>query len=55
MESANIRQLDEILNPEHQKDLEIYQEGSPHTVHTGGSGFRRKGHAAHKQDDEKAM
>ena len=55
MESANIRQLDEILNPEHQKDLENYQEGSPHTVHTGGSGFWRKGHAAHKQDDEKAM
>ena len=26
-----------------------------HTVHTGGSGFRRKGHVAHKQGNEKAM
>ena len=26
-----------------------------HTVHTGGSGFRRKGHAIHEQGDEKAM
>ena len=54
-ESANVDQPDEFLNPEHQKDLENYQEGNLHTVHTGGSGFRRKGHAAHEQDDEKAM
>ena len=26
-----------------------------HTVHTGGRGFRRKGHAVHEQGDEKAM
>ena len=26
-----------------------------HDVHTDGSGFRRKGHVAHKQGDEKAM
>ena len=26
-----------------------------HTVHTDESGFRRKGHVAHKQGDEKAM
>ena len=36
-------------------DLENYQKGSLHTVHTGGSGFRRKGHAVHEQGDEKAM
>ena len=24
-------------------------------VHTGGSGFRRKGHAIHEQGDEKVM
>ena len=53
--SANVRQPNEFLNLEHQKDLENYQEGSPHTVHTGGSGFRRKGHATYEQDDEKAM
>ena len=34
-EFANVRQQDEFLNLEHQKDLENYQEGSPHTVHTG--------------------
>ena len=26
-----------------------------HTVHMGGSGFRRKGHVAHEQGDEKTM
>ena len=51
-ESANVRQQDEFLNLEHQKDLENHQEDSLHTVH---SGFRKKGHAAHEQGDEKAM
>ena len=37
-ESANVRQ----------QDRENYQEGNMHTVHIGGSGFRRKGHAAHE-------
>ena len=55
VESVNIRQQDEFLNLEREKDLENYREGSLHTVHTGGSGFRRKGHAAHEQGDEKAM
>ena len=55
MESANVRQQDEFLNLEREKDLDNYQEGSLHMVHTGGSGFRRKGHAVHEQGDEKAM
>ena len=54
-ESVNVREQDEFLNLEREKDLENYQEGSLHTVHTGGSGFRRKGHAIHEQGDEKAM
>ena len=54
-ESANVRQQDEFLNLECERDRENYQEGSVHTVHTGGSGFRRKGHVAHKQGNEKAM
>ena len=54
-ESANVRQQDEFLNLEREKGLENYQEGSLHTIHTGGSGYRRKGHVAHKQGDEKAM
>ena len=37
--SANIRQQDEFLNLEREKDWENYQEGSVHTTHTGGSGF----------------
>ena len=54
-ESANVRQQDEFLNLERERDRENSQEGSMHTVHTGGSGFRRKGHVAHEQGDEKAM
>ena len=54
-ESANIRQQDEFLNLERQRDQENYQKGSMHTVHTDGSGFQRKGHAAYEQGDEKAM
>ena len=47
-EFANVRQQDEFLNLEHERDRENYQEGSVHTIHTGGSGFRRKGHVAHE-------
>ena len=39
----------------HEKDLDNYQEGSLQTLHIGGCGFRRKGHAVHEQGDEKAM
>ena len=52
---ANVRQQDEFLNLERERDWENYQEGSVHTIHTGGSGFRRKGHVAHEQGDDKAM
>ena len=38
-ESANIRQQDEFLNLEREKNLENYQESSMHTVHIGGSDF----------------
>ena len=55
VELANILQQDELLNLEHQRDREDYQEGSMHDVHTDNSGFWRKSHAAHEQGDEKAM
>ena len=55
VESPNVRQQDEFLNLESERYRENYQEGSMHTVHTGGSGFRRKGHVSHGQGDEKAM
>ena len=45
----------DLHNLEHEKDLDNYQEGSLQTLHTGGSGFRRKGHAVDEQGDEKAM
>ena len=35
--------------------MDNQQEGSLQTLHTGGSGYRRKGHAIHEQADEKAM
>ena len=54
-ESANVRQQDEFLNLERERDRKNYQEGSVHIVHTGGSGFRRKGHVSHEQGNEKAM
>ena len=53
--SANIRQQDKFLNLERERDQVNYQEGSVHTVHTSGSGFRRKDHVAHEQGDDKAM
>ena len=55
VEFINVRQQDEFLNIEHEKDLENYQKGNLHTVHTGGSGFRRKCHVVHEQGDEKVM
>ena len=54
-ESANVRQQDKFLNLERERNRENYQEGSVHTIHMGGSGFRRKGHVAHEQGDDKAM
>ena len=35
--------------------VENYQEGNVHTIHTSGSGFRRKGHVSHEQYNDKAM
>ena len=35
--------------------MDNQQEGSLQTLHTGGSGYRRRGHAIHEQADEKAM
>ena len=54
-ESANVRQQDEFLNLERERDRENYQEGSVHTIHTGGSSFWRTGHVAHEQGDDKVM
>ena len=54
-ESANVHQLDDFLELERKRDRGNYQEDSVHTTHTGGSGFRRKGHVSHERDDDNAM
>ena len=35
--------------------MDNQQEGSLQTLHTGGSGYRRRGHLIHEQAHEKAM
>ena len=35
--------------------MDNQQEGSLQTLHTGGSGYRRRGHTIHEQADEKAI
>ena len=54
-ESTNVHQQDELHNLKCEKDLDNYQEGNLQTLHTDGSGFRRKGRVVHEQGDEKAM
>ena len=55
VESVNTHQQCELHDLEREKDLDNHQEGSLQTLHIGGSGYRRKGHAVHEQGDEKAM
>ena len=55
VESANVHQQGELHNLEREKDTDNQQEGSLQTLHIGGSGYQRKGHAIHEQVDEKAM
>ena len=35
--------------------MDNQQEGSLQTLHTGGSGYQRRGHAIHEKADEKVM
>ena len=55
IESANVHQQGELHYLEREKDMNNQQEGSLQTLHTGGSGYRRRDHAMHEQGDEKAM
>ena len=54
-ESANVHQQGELHDLEHGNDLDNKQEGSLQTLHTGGRGYRQRGHTIHEQADEKAM
>ena len=42
-------------NLERGDDIDNQLEGNLQMLHTGGSGYRRRGHAIHEQADEKAM
>ena len=55
VESANVRQQDEFLNLECERDCQNYQEGSVHSIHMDGSGFRRKRNVSHERDNDKTM
>ena len=54
-ESANVHQQGKLHDLKHGNDMDNQQEGSLQTHHTGGSGYRRRGHAIHEQVDEKVM
>ena len=54
-ESANVHQQGELHDLKHGDDMDNQQEDSLQTLHTGGSDYRRRGHAIHEQADEKAM
>ena len=53
--SANVHQHGELHDLEREKNMDNQQEGSLQTLHTGGSGYRRRGHTMHEQGNEKAM
>ena len=53
--SANVRQQDEFLNLEHERDRQNYQEGSVHSIHTDRSGFQRNRNVSHERDNNKTM
>ena len=51
--SANVHQQSELHNLEHGNGMDKQQKGSLQTLHTSGSGYRRRSHAMHEQGDEK--
>ena len=55
IELVNVHQQGELHDLEHGNDMDNQQEGSLQMLHTGGSGYRRRGHAIHEQADKKAM
>ena len=54
-ESANVHQQGKLHDLEHGNNIDNQQEGSLQTLHTGGSGYRRKSHLVHEQADEKDL
>ena len=54
-ESANVHQQGKLHDLEREEDMNNQQEGSLQMLHTGGSGYQRRGHAIHEKADEKTM
>ena len=54
-ESTNVHQQGELHDLEHGNNMDNQQEGSSQTLHTGGSGYRRRSHLVHEQADEKEL
>ena len=54
-ESTNVYQQGESYDFKREKDIDNQQESSLQMLHTGGSGYRRRGHTMHEQCDEKDM
>ena len=54
-ESTNVHQQGELHDLERGDDIDNQLEGNLQMLHTGGSGYRRRGYAIHEQADEKAM
>ena len=56
VESANVHhQQGELHNLKHGNHMDNQQEGSSQTLHTGGSGYRRRSHLVQEQADEKDL
>ena len=53
--SVNVHQQGELHDLEREENMDNQQEGSLQTLHTGGSGYHRRGHAVHEKANEKAM
>ena len=54
-ESANVHQQGELHDLEHGNNMDNQHEGSLQTLHTGGSGYRRRSHLVDEQADEKDL
>ena len=52
---ANIHQQGELHDLKHRNHMDNQQEGSLQTLHTSGSGYRRRSHLVHEQADEKDL
>ena len=47
--SGNVHQPGKLHDLKREEDMDNQQEGSLHTLHTGGSGYQRRGYAIHEQ------